>query len=393
MGEQQSAIFIDAGFILTVGAARVTGTSLRSATKVDTAELIAGIVKAVKDDCGLDPLRIYWYDASRDGVFTEEHKDIALLNDVKVRLGRIGINGQQKGVDLRLGLDLVEVARNRAASIAYLLSGDDDLAEAVEAAQDLGMKLVLLGVRDKDRRTGVASVAEHLALRVDRIVRLSDELITTCFIPNSRLLQAKAAAEANKSADGAAAGSTSTAARSKDGAPARPGPHLAGQSASKGAPSAPSASSPASAGRSASQRGDDGSQPGTSASRGDHRPSPADIARALDRTRYDGPRETVVEAQAIHDALSAAYVPQPDLTKIFPIVEEVAAKVAESWLATSTQAEVNTLMAERPYLDPELDSTLLRDCSAQIGISNTDRQSVRQHLRKSFWDELDRIWL
>ncbi|WP_312396924.1 NYN domain-containing protein [Kocuria sp.] len=186
MFHDQSVIFIDAGFLLSAGSSTVTGTSLRAATRVDAEQLISGIVSITRDNCNLDPLRIYWYDASRDGVLSDWHKKISLLDDVKVRLGRIGVNGQQKGVDLRLGLDLIEVARNGSAKVAYLLSGDDDLAEAVEAAQDLGMKVVLLALEDKNRYLGIKSVAEHLAYKVDRILVLPQELIHSTFTPATR---------------------------------------------------------------------------------------------------------------------------------------------------------------------------------------------------------------
>jgi uncharacterized LabA/DUF88 family protein len=177
----QSAIFVDAGFLLAVGGTQIVGTSLRSAFSVNYEKLIRGLLERAKDHCGLEALRVYWYDASKDALFTDQHKKIGLLPDVKVRLGRISFNGEQKGVDLKLGLDLVGVARNRASSVAFLVSGADDLAEAVEAAQDLGMKVVLVGLDDPSHRLGVASVAEHLALRVDSIITLPAELIESCF--------------------------------------------------------------------------------------------------------------------------------------------------------------------------------------------------------------------
>ncbi|WP_253190628.1 NYN domain-containing protein [Arthrobacter sp. SRS-W-1-2016] len=177
----QRAIFVDAGFLLAVGGTQAAGTSLRSAFRVDFEKLIEGIMKCTEEHSGLEVLRTYWYDASKDALFTDQHKQIGLLPGVKVRVGRISFNGEQKGVDLKLGLDLVGVARNRAASVAYLVSGDDDLAEAVEEAQDLGMKVVLVGVADSAHRLGVMSVAEHLALRVDSIITLTAELIDECF--------------------------------------------------------------------------------------------------------------------------------------------------------------------------------------------------------------------
>lgn len=211
MFHEQSVIFIDAGFLLSAGSSTVTGTSLRAATRVDAEQLISGIVSITRDNCNLDPLRIYWYDASRDGVLSDWHKKISLLDDVKVRLGRIGVNGQQKGVDLRLGLDLIEVARNGSAKVAYLLSGDDDLAEAVEAAQDLGMKVVLLALEDKNRYLGIKSVAEHLAYKVDRILVLPQELIHSTFTPATRAVVpgSEAGTESTPPAAGAPPGPSS----------------------------------------------------------------------------------------------------------------------------------------------------------------------------------------
>jgi hypothetical protein len=118
----QSAIFVDAGFLLAVGGTHVTGTFLRSGFQVNYEKLIQGILKRTAEHWSLNVLRVYWYDASKDALFTDQHKSIGLLPDVKVlRLGLISFNGEQKGMDLKLGLDLdlVGVARNRAASLAF----------------------------------------------------------------------------------------------------------------------------------------------------------------------------------------------------------------------------------------------------------------------------------
>jgi hypothetical protein len=115
----QSAIFVNAGFLLAVGGTHVTGTSLRSAFQVNYEKLIRGILKRTAEHWSLNVLRVYWYDASKDALFTDQHKSIGLLPEVKVRLGLTSFNGEQKGVDLKLGLDMVGVARNRAASVAF----------------------------------------------------------------------------------------------------------------------------------------------------------------------------------------------------------------------------------------------------------------------------------
>src|SRR6185312_9789782 len=117
----QSAIFVDAGFLLAVGGQHTAGTSLRSAFRVGYEQLVEGLAAIAREDCGLPLLRTYWYDASRDGLFTDQHKRIGMVDGVKVRLGRISYSGEQKGVDLRLALDLVGLARSGAVSVVYLV--------------------------------------------------------------------------------------------------------------------------------------------------------------------------------------------------------------------------------------------------------------------------------
>ena len=198
---RKSVIFVDAGFLLATGGLRVTGNSLRSAFSVQYKSLVDGIQGFVSERDSRDLLRMYWYDAAKDGLFSDEHKRIGLLPGVKVRLGRMSYNGEQKGVDLKLGLDLVGVARNRSADVAYLLSGDDDLAEAVEAAQDLGMKVVLLGIENQGHRLGVTAVAEHLALQVDDIATLPQTLLDRCFAKSAPMTAWATAEPAGSTAD------------------------------------------------------------------------------------------------------------------------------------------------------------------------------------------------
>ena len=51
--------------------------------------------------------RIYCYDGARGGVPTDEQRKIGLLPRTKIRIGRLSYAGEQKCVDLRLGLQLV----------------------------------------------------------------------------------------------------------------------------------------------------------------------------------------------------------------------------------------------------------------------------------------------
>ncbi|RWZ83807.1 NYN domain-containing protein [Glutamicibacter sp. HZAU] len=331
----QTAIFIDAGFLLSLGGHRAAGTTLRSAFTTHYEALVRGIVQTVKKNTGLNNLRVYWYDASKDGLFTEQHKRIGLIPGVKVRLGRISYNGEQKGVDLRLALDLVGVARNRSASIAYLVSGDDDLAEAVEEAQDLGMKVVLLGVAKLDSRLGVASVAEHLALTADYIETIPDHLLDGAF---TQVL------EWDKNH------SEKTSLIAKSPAERATKPNLESTV-----------------------------------------PTPAVMSN---KPAIKSFAEAVPEAEVVYssDREKSGYQgPAAYEQKELSVAEEIGAKVAESWLAFTTQSEVFDLLADKPQLPPEIDRTLLKDCAQVLGEWKTDQQTIRRTLRGAFWEYLDRI--
>ena len=98
-----------------------------------------------------------------------------MLPRVKLRLGRLSYSGEQKGVDLRIGLDLVMHARNQAVDMMYLVSGDDDLTEAVEEVQGHGIPVILLAAPDKDGRPH--AVSRHLLREADGIETINPEAI------------------------------------------------------------------------------------------------------------------------------------------------------------------------------------------------------------------------
>jgi len=165
------ALYVDAGYLLASVATRVTGTSLRSAIHVDYPLLVKSLAARAESMSTLPVLRSYWYDSARDGVPDAQQNRIGELDGVKLRLGRFGMDGQQKGVDLRIGLDLVNHARRRTAEVFFLVSGDDDLSEAVEEAQEHGVRVVVLAVPTRDDRAH--GVSRHLG-RVADSVALAD---------------------------------------------------------------------------------------------------------------------------------------------------------------------------------------------------------------------------
>jgi uncharacterized LabA/DUF88 family protein len=161
------SLYVDAGYLLASAATRVTGTSLRNGIYVEYRSLVEALVQQAEEISGLPVLRAHWYDSAKDGVPDAQQERIGELPKVKLRLGRFGVDGQQKGVDLRIGLDLVAHARNGAASVFFLVSGDDDLTEAVEEAQVHGVQVVVLAIPNaEDKAHGIS---RHLLRAADEL--------------------------------------------------------------------------------------------------------------------------------------------------------------------------------------------------------------------------------
>ncbi|MEV7887575.1 NYN domain-containing protein [Streptomyces sp. NPDC002817] len=158
------AIFVDAGYLYAAAGRLVAGTEDRRAFDLDAEGLIEALIdraRTIFADSRL--LRVYWYDGARRRIHTSEQQTIAELPDVKVRLGNLNANNQQKGVDSLIRTDLESLARHRAISDAALLGGDEDLVSAVEAAQGYGARVHLWGIEAPEGR----NQAEPLLWEVD----------------------------------------------------------------------------------------------------------------------------------------------------------------------------------------------------------------------------------
>ncbi|WP_328583439.1 NYN domain-containing protein [Streptomyces sp. NBC_00370] len=158
------AIFVDAGYVYAAAGLLVTGTEDRRSFDLDAEGLIEAFIdkaRIIFADSRL--LRVYWYDGARRRIHTPEQQSIAELPDVKVRLGNLNANNQQKGVDSLIRTDLESLARHRAISDAALVGGDEDLVSAVEAAQGYGARVHLWGIEAADGR----NQAEPLLWEVD----------------------------------------------------------------------------------------------------------------------------------------------------------------------------------------------------------------------------------
>jgi len=142
----RAAIFVDAGYLFAQGSILVAGKKLRRGeTSLDEEKALTFLEALATTLTGLPLLRIYWYDGTNSGP-SPVHVSLAYRPNVKVRLGIVNAFGEQKGVDSLIVTDLINLARNRAMSDAILVTGDEDIRVGVQQAQDVGVRVHLVGL-------------------------------------------------------------------------------------------------------------------------------------------------------------------------------------------------------------------------------------------------------
>lgn len=163
------AAFVDAGYLYAEGGKLCCGSAKRDRVQLSPSDARDFLAALAARASGVPVLRIYWYDGARDGIPTTEQQTIAALSNVKLRLGRLNVRRQQKGVDALIYRDLMTLARERAISDAYLIAGDEDLREGVRTAQDMGVRVTLIGI---EPRKGTRNQSRELASEADEVVKL-----------------------------------------------------------------------------------------------------------------------------------------------------------------------------------------------------------------------------
>lgn len=166
-------VLVDAGYLLASAGALLHGVANRRDLRVDGPALVTAVRGAAADRLPGDLLRVYWYDAARDRVPTVEHRAVASLSGVKVRLGNLNRQGQQKGVDALLRSDLETLASNGSISRAVLLAGDEDMLPAVEAAQSYGVEVHVWSVEPPFGR----NQSERLVWEADAVHEIGRDLL------------------------------------------------------------------------------------------------------------------------------------------------------------------------------------------------------------------------
>ncbi|GAA3423504.1 hypothetical protein GCM10018953_06870 [Streptosporangium nondiastaticum] len=139
------ALFVDAGYLLADGAMAAHGTRHREAVTWDYPGLLKLLNTLCRERTGLPVLRCYWYEATVEGRRTPEHDTLADIPGLKLRLSRIR-PGRREGVDAQVHRDLMTLARNNAVCDAVVVSGDEDLAQVVCDAQDLGVRVTVVHI-------------------------------------------------------------------------------------------------------------------------------------------------------------------------------------------------------------------------------------------------------
>lgn len=377
----QCAVYVDAGYLLAATATRVTGTSLRSSIDVNHGALIESLMEQARADSGLPLLRVNWYDAgSRPGGLPDYvQRQIGAMPRVKLRLGRRSPMGEQKGVDLRIGLDLVSHARQRVVDVMYLVTGDDDLSEAVEEAQNHGVEVSLLVVPDQAGRP--IAVAQHLHREADGLLLIDADAIDTAvhsrriadaLVPRSADDEAVAAEEEAAPAPRKhAEEQIGDEAAAAVGEPEEKAPPPA--AAAEEAPVPNSEVDPASGTGSADEMTDD--------------------AAAVTPSVFAGRRATTLRPPPSPPTSSPGVIRRAETNggEVTPDdIDAVARRVLEGWCQTATPRDLVRLKAGRPGIPGDLDRALLLDLATRVDVYDIS-ESVRIDVRARFWSLVDRV--
>lgn len=142
----RTAVFVDAGYLFAAGSHLLVNDKLvRGELHLEHTAILKLLEQIASEASGLPLLRVYWYDGT-SGVPTPQQLALAYQPGVKLRLGFVNQYGQQRGVDSLIITDLIHLARNRAMADAVLFTGDEDIRVGVQQAQELGVRVHLVGI-------------------------------------------------------------------------------------------------------------------------------------------------------------------------------------------------------------------------------------------------------
>ncbi|MFI0447777.1 NYN domain-containing protein [Actinomadura sp. 6N118] len=325
------AVFVDAGYLYAASGALLLGCGSRREYRVAAEKLIKALTTHADDQLVGELLRVYWFDAAPKRQPTVDQRVIANLPLVKLRLGNLNAQGQQKGVDAQLRADLEALARHRAITDAVLLAGDEDMLPAVEAAQRYGVRVHLWGVEP----THGSNQAEWLVWESDTVEVLPADFLRPYFTKAKVLPVPTAAAAAVR--DAAAV-------------------------AQAGARTAPV-------------------------------PSPSQVFAGRAPAVKPVPAAAMKNAvpHAGHHVIPAATTSTTD-GKLGPDRDhmlEIGEHVAQKWIFERGRDNIRDLLPG-PILPPVIDKELLIEAEKELGSSLRPYQEARTWLRDGFWERVYR---
>ena len=219
--------------------------------------------------------------------------------------------------------------------VVYLLSGDDDLTEAVDEAQHLGTQVVLLAVPDRENKP--ISVSRNLQIACDDLVLISGGSLDTHVTRSTRQAAPPEEVEAADAASPATA------------QPASPAPRV----------------TPADLAAIAEQR------------------APAAMPPRSLVTRSAVPVYSSSTGQAA--AVRPALPPGAD-----DAIEQVVGSLLTSWWMTASPQTKREVLNGKPQIPQEMDRTLLLDLSRLLHVDELD-EATRFRLREAFWERAERL--
>ncbi|TMR24727.1 NYN domain-containing protein [Nonomuraea turkmeniaca] len=397
------ALFVDAGYLLADGAMAVHGTRHREAVAWDYPGLLQLMTSLSRERTGLPLLRCYWYEATVEGRRTPEHDALADIPGLKLRLSRIR-PGRREGVDAQVHRDLMTLARNNAICDAVVVSGDEDLAQVVCDAQDLGIRVSVIHIA----ADGGWAVSRSLRQECDDLVELGAVHLRPYISLVTGITEAASNGHHQPLSNGQASLPPSPSSMPSSLPPATPstGSHAAGSSSSSTSSSQPSSNGPSTSGRghssstppvlptyssyqqaeqptsSAPVTGPLQAQPQSPSTGQFASPSSGGTYQPSQLGPYTGPQPAPVTpppaatagATTLSDAVKAAHREGHDFG------ESVARDAPALWL--------EAVLARKPRMPSDLEARLLQGSSLPIDFLLHDE--VRHALRRGFWDALER---
>ncbi|GAB1819360.1 NYN domain-containing protein [Herbidospora sp. RD11066] len=381
------ALFVDAGYLLADGAMAVHGTRHREAVTWDYPGLLQLLTNLARERTGLPLLRCYWYEATVEGRRTPEHDVLADIPGLKLRLARIR-PGRREGVDAQVHRDLMTLARNNAVADAVVVSGDEDLAQVVSDAQDLGIRVTVISIA----ADGSWSASRTLRQECDDLIEMSSGHLRP-FVTLTTGADGIVTSQNGSRNTGALPAINGAQAALPPPAPAPAPPPPAAQPQSKGSHAAPRTPTPTYTYNPPLEAPQQPAPPpppppqpqyqgshGSGGDRGGYRESNTGSFPAAQLGPYTGPQSAPVPTShgggttTLADAVKAAHKEGHDFG------DSIARDAPALWL--------EAVLARKPRMPSDLEARLLQGSSLPIDFLLHDE--VRHALRRGFWDALER---